>query len=193
GGGSWIGTEHSLYFYQPDQLKEIVPGVNARTIVKSLDNSQTKQIWCATVGTGVLRVTVDDQFGAVLSRMDVEQGLPSQRVFAILSERSKEGGESVIVGTNRGIARYQPGHAIPTLYATRIISKRVHQPSELTNGLSLDYPQNSLLLELAANSSRTFPEQFQYAFVLYNAAGHVIKQKLSHDAQFPIEGLRPGK
>jgi len=140
-----------------------------------------------------LRVTVDDQFGAVLSRMDVEQGLPSQRIFAILSERAKDDSESVIVGTNRGIARYQPGHAIPTLYATRIISKRVHQPSELTNGLSLDYPQNSLLLELAANSSRTFPEQFQYAFVLYDAAGHVIKQKLSHDAQFPIEGLKPGK
>ena len=193
GEGWWLGTEHSFYRYQSDQLQEIIPGINARHVVKSLDNSQTKQVWCATVGSGVLRVTLDDQFGAVVSRMDIEQGLPSQRVFAILSERANDGSESIILGTSRGVARYQPGHANPTLYATRIISKRVHQPAELTTGLSLDYPQNSLLLELAANSSRTFPEQFQYAFALYDAAGHIIKQKLSHDAQFPIEGLRPGK
>jgi len=192
-GGLWIGTDHSLYFYQTGQLKEIVPAVNARSISKSLDNSRTKQVWCATVGSGLLRVTLDDQFGAIVSRMDVEQGLPSQRVFAVLAERANDGSENVLIGTNRGIARYQPGHSIPTLYATRIISKRVHQPAELTAGLSLDYPQNSLLLELAANSSRTFPEQFQYAFALYDAAGNIIKQKLSHDAQFPIEGLKPGK
>src|SRR3989442_6673984 len=82
---------------------------------------------------------------------------------------------------------------MPPLDATRIFSHSITQPAELTTGLSLDYPQNSLLLELAANSSRTFPEQFQYAFALYDAAGHIIKQKLSHDPQFPIEGLSPGK
>ena len=59
--------------------------------------------------------------------------------------------------------------------------------------MQLDYPQNSLLLDVTANSSRTFPEQFQYAFALYDAAGHAIKQKVSHDTQFPIEGLKPGK
>jgi signal transduction histidine kinase len=42
-------------------------------------------------------------------------------------------------------------------------------------------------------SSRTFPEQFQYAFQLYDAASHIIKQKFSNDAQFTMEGLRPGK
>jgi len=191
--GLWLASGRGLFFYRPGELRDIVAGANARAVVVSADNNHAKQVWCATVGNGLLKVTLDDQFGAIVSRMDVEQGLPSQRVFAVLPERAGDGSESVIVGTNRGIARYEPGQTMPTLYATRIISKRLHQPAELASGLSLDYPQNSLLVELAATSSRTFPEQFQYAFVLYDAAGHAIKQKLSHDAQFPMEGLKPGK
>jgi signal transduction histidine kinase len=45
---------------------------------------------------------------------------------------------------------------------------------------------------VAAISSRTFPEQFQYGFLLYDGAGQVIKQKLSRDGQFAMETLRPG-
>lgn len=189
----WIGTGHGLYSFQSGELKELSGGANVRDVAISADNAQAKQVWCASVGNGLLKVALDDQFGPIVSRMDVEQGLPSQRVFAVLPERAADGTENVIVGTNRGIARYQVGRTIPTLYATRIISKRVHQPSELASGLYLDYPQNSLLVELAATSSRTFPEQFQYAFVLYDSSGHAIKQKLSHDAQFPMEGLKAGK
>src|SRR5204863_317279 len=68
----------------------------------------------------------------------------------------------------------------------------VHQPSELAGGLKLEYPQNSLLIEVAAISSRTFPEQFQYGFLLSDQTNHVIKQKLSREAQFAMEGLKPG-
>jgi signal transduction histidine kinase len=57
----------------------------------------------------------------------------------------------------------------------------------------LEYPQNSLLFEVAAISSRTFPEQFQYAFTLLDAHGAVIRQKLSRESQFAMEGLSPGK
>ncbi len=46
---------------------------------------------------------------------------------------------------------------------------------------------------MQATSSRTFPEQFQYAFLLYDSAGRLVKQKLSRDAQFMMEGLRPGR
>jgi signal transduction histidine kinase/ligand-binding sensor domain-containing protein len=189
----WLGTERGLDLFQSGQLKEIVPGVNARSVAIGDDHNQSKQVWCATVGNGLLRVTVDQQFGPAVSRMDVEQGLPSQRAFAVLPERAGDGSESMLIGTSRGVARYEPGRIVPTLYTTRIISKRVHQPTELARGLDLDYPQNSLLLEVTATSSRTFPEQFLYAFALYDAAGHAIKQKLSHDAQFPMEGLKPGK
>src|SRR6185295_20137066 len=67
------------------------------------------------------------------------------------------------------------------------------QPAELNAGLDLEYPRNSLLIDVAAISSRTFPEQFQYAFVLTDAAGHTVKQRLSRESQFAMEGLKPGK
>jgi signal transduction histidine kinase len=138
-------------------------------------------------------VTLDDQFGAIVSRLDIEQGLPSQRVFAVITSRQSDGSEEVIGATNRGIIRYEPGATKPTVLPARVISRRIHPSSELASGLHLDYPQNSLLLDVTAISSRTFPEQFQYAFALYDSAGKIIRQKLSHDSQFPMEQLGPGK
>ena len=193
GAGLWLATGHGLYSYQAGQLKEIAVPVSARSIVAVSDNSHGGQIWCATVGNGLLRVTLDEQFGAIVSRLDVEQGLPSQRVFAVLSERGAGGGESVIAGTNRGVVRYEPGRVAPTVLPARIISQRIHQQRELAAGLQLDYPQNSLLLDVTAISSRTFPEQFQYAFTLYDQKGQVIREKLGHDSQFPMEKLKAGK
>jgi signal transduction histidine kinase/ligand-binding sensor domain-containing protein len=193
GSALWLATGKGLFLFQAGQLKEVVAGVNARQVVAGADNDHGKQIWCATVGNGIFKATLDEQFGAIVSRMDIEQGLPSQRAFAILPERESDGGESVIIGTSRGIARYGAGRIAPTLAPERIISKRIHSADELRAGLELDYPQNSLLIDVTANSSRTFPEQFQYAFALYDPAGHAIKQRLSHDGQFPIEGLKPGK
>jgi signal transduction histidine kinase len=58
--------------------------------------------------------------------------------------------------------------------------------------LKLEYPQNSLALEVAANSSRTFAEQFQYSFSVVDHNGGLIRQKLSHDSQLLLENLRPG-
>jgi len=193
GNGLWLASARGLYFYQAGQLREAVPGINARALSISADNSRAGQVWCATSGTGLSRVSLDDQFGAIVSRMDIEQGLPSQRVFAVLSERGADGSESIIAGTNRGVVRYEPGQARPTVLPARIISQRIHQQSELAGGLQLDYPQNSLLLDVTAISSRTFPEQFQYAFALYDSTGKIIRQKLSHDSQFAMEQLAPGK
>jgi signal transduction histidine kinase len=192
-GGLWIAGARGLYFAKDGQLREIAPGVNARSLFLSADNSRSGSVWCATLGSGLLRVTLDDQFGAIVSRLDIEQGLPSQRVFAVLATRQSDGSEEVIGATNRGIIRYEPGATKPTVLPARIISRRIHPPSELTSGLHLDYPQNSLLLDVTAISSRTFPEQFQYAFALYDSTGKIIRQKLSHDSQFPMEQLGPGK
>ena len=191
GAGNWLATDKGLYLFQAGLLKEIVPGVNARSVAAAADNSR-KQVWCATKGNGLMKVATDDQFGAIVSRLDVEQGLPSQSVFAVLSERNADGSESVIAGTNRGLVRYEPGHVAPTVLPARIISQRVHDQSELRSGLKLDYPQNSLLLDVTAISSRTFPEQFQYAFTLSDSSGKVIREKLSHDSQFAMEKLKAG-
>ena len=193
GSSLWLATGKGVFLLQSGRLKEIIPAVNARHVVIGTASDQSKQVWCATVGNGVFKAVLDDQFGAVVSRMDIEQGLPSQRAFAILPERAADGTERVTIGTNRGVAHYEPGRVPPALWPERIISKRIHTADELRSGLQLDYPQNSLLLDVTANSSRTFPEQFQYAFVLFDAGGQSIKQKLTHDAQFPIEGLKPGK
>jgi signal transduction histidine kinase len=88
--------------------------------------------------------------------------------------------------------RYQSSQIAPTVLPARVIGQRIHQPEELSQRLQLDYPQKSLLLDVTAISSRTFPEQFQYAFALYDSAGKIIREKLAHDSQFPMEKLAPG-
>ena len=191
GPAVWVASGKGLFLYQSGQFKEVIPGINARSLSTS-DSGRGKQVWCATVGNGLYKIAPDDQFGAVVSRLDIEQGLPSQRVFAVLSETSPQGIEKVIAGTNRGVVRYQPSHIAPTVLPARVISQRIHQQSELSQRLQLEYPQNSLLLDVTAISSRTFPEQFQYAFALYDSSGKIIREKLAHDSQFAMEQLRPG-
>lgn len=189
----WFASARGLYLYRAGELKEIVQGLDARSVVTIADSSSQPSVWCPTAGGGLLRVLMDDQLGAVVSRLDAEQGLPSQSAFAVLPVRAEGGDETLLIGTNRGVARYVPSTVSPVLRPVRVIGQRIHQLSELSAGLHLDYPQNSLVLDVAATSSRTFPEQFQYAFQLRDAAGKVIKQKFSHDAQFTMETLRPGK
>lgn len=191
-GSLWLATDHGLYGYRSGELTEILPNFDARGVVATGDSPSSRQAWCATAGGGLFRVLLDEQFGALIARTDAEQGLPSQRVFALLPRRRGAGDEALLIGTSRGIARYEPGRTPASLTPTRIISRRIHQPDELRTGLQLEYPQNTLALDVAASSSRTFPEQFQYAFLLYDSSGKVIRQKLSHDAQFLMEGLRPG-
>jgi signal transduction histidine kinase len=189
----WFATNRGVYMCKPgSECTLAAPGLEARFLTRASETQQN-ELWCGTTGNGLLKIRLDDQVGPVVSQLDAEQGLPSQNVFAVRVDTDKDGGESLLIGTSRGVARYQPGRTVPTLYATRVISKRVHSPVELAGGLSLEYPQNSLLLDVAAISSRTFPEQFQYAFTLLDSNGAVIRQKLSRESQFPIEGLKPGK
>ena len=193
-GWFWFATGNGLYLYRPGELKLVVPNLDARRVISSSGSAgSARQAWCATAGGGLLRVLLDERFGPIISRFDAEQGLPSQNAFAVLPLRNEAGDETLLIGTNRGLVRYDPGRVAPTLVPTRIISRRIHQPEELRGGLSLEYPQNSLVLDVAAASSRTFPEQFQYAFSLYDHNGQVVKQKLSHDAQLTMESLRPGR
>jgi len=191
--GLWIASSKGLFLLRAGELKDIAPGIKARSLTPSADEVHAKQIWCATVGSGLIKVALDDQFGPVVSRMDIEQGLPSQLVFSVVSEKSANGAENLIAATNRGVVRYQSSHVAPTVLPARVISQRIHQPTELSQRLQLDYPQNSLLLDVTAISSRTFPEQFQYAFALYDASGKIIREKVAHDSQFAMEKLSPGK
>jgi signal transduction histidine kinase len=59
------------------------------------------------------------------------------------------------------------------------MAKRVYSVEELQSGVNLDYPQNSLVVDVAAISSRTFPEQFQYSFSVLSQDGRVVHKKRS--------------
>jgi len=190
--GLWIASSKGLFLLRAGELKDIATGIKARSLTASADDVHAKQIWCTTVGAGLIKVALDDQFGPVVSRLDIEQGLPSQLVFAALSEKTASGAENVIAATNRGVVRYQSSQVAPTVVPARVISQRIHQSAELSQRLQLDYPQNSLLLDVTAISSRTFPEQFQYAFALYDRSGKIIREKVAHDSQFAMEKLSPG-
>ena len=187
----WIASARGVYLYHAGELKEIATGLDARELAPTTNQSNTS-VLCAT-SAGILKILLDDQLGAIISRLDAEQGLPSQNTFAVLPLRASETDETLLIGTNRGVARYTPGRVAPVLTPVRIIGQRIHQLDELRTGVNLDYPQNSLVLDVSATSSRTFPEQFQYAFLLYDSAGRIIKQKLSHDAQFTMESLKAGR
>ncbi len=191
-GTLWFATSRGAYFCRPGAVCVLAADVDARSAVANR-NGANIEAWFATTDSGMLKVRLDENLGAIVSRLDVEQGLPSQSVFAVLPQRDAEGNDLLLIGTSRGVARYQPGRTAPILYATRVISKRVHAPTELATGLYLEYPQNSLLFEVAAISSRTFPEQFQYAFTLSDSKDAVVRQKVSRESQFAIEGLAPGK
>jgi len=191
-GTLWFATNRGVYLCRPgNDCLVAAPNLDARSLV-TVRASNSNGVWCATTGGGLVQIVVDDQLGSVVAQLDTEQGLPSQNVFAVLPQQDSDRNNLLLIGTSRGIARYTPGQISPILYATRIISKRVHHPAEVGSGLNLEYPQNSLLFDVAANSSRTFPEQFQYAFTLTDKKGSVVKQKVSRESQFAIEGLQPG-
>jgi signal transduction histidine kinase len=191
-GSLWFATSSGVYVCGAGAGCTLaVPNVDARHIIAT-GSDATNEVWCGTRGNGLLRILLDPVVGTVVSELDSEQGLPSQNVFTVWPQRQADGREVLLIGTNRGVARYEPGKLGPALSVTRILSKRVHALSELEAGLNLEYPQNSLVLDVAAISSRTFPEQFQYAFTLTDSKGQSIRQKLSRESQFTMEGLTPG-
>ncbi|HVF23996.1 MAG TPA: two-component regulator propeller domain-containing protein, partial [Pyrinomonadaceae bacterium] len=191
-GSLWFGTASGIFLCRTGASCNLtIPNIDTRYLF-AIQSDKTNELWCGTRGNGLLRILLDPVVGPVVSELDSEQGLPSQNVFAVAPQRKSDGTEVLLIGTNRGVARYEPGQLEPSLSVTRILSKRVHAPAELQAGLNLEYPQNSLLLDVAAISSRTFPEQFQYAFTLIDSNGQSIKQKLSRESQFTMEGLKPG-
>ena len=193
-GGIWCATAKGLYFYRTgDAPRLIVPQVDARSLTPSLFRTRPA-VWCATLNAGVLQVVLDEIFGPLISRLDAEQGLPSNSTFAVWQPKKPPAQtEPMLIATNRGLVSYGANPNRPTLTPARILSKRVHAAEEARGGLRLEYPQNSLLLEMSAIASRTFPEQFQYGFRLLDAKGQVVAQKLSRDAQFTMENLKAGR
>ncbi|MBI4854981.1 MAG: hypothetical protein HY819_24540 [Acidobacteria bacterium] len=183
----WLGTDKGLYQYKNNELSLILKDIEVWSLVASGNNS----IWCATDGKGIFKINLNDWVGITLSRLGNEHGLPSDKVFTLFSKNPSEE-ESLWIGTNRGIAEYRAGKKPAILRFTRILGSQIYQLTDLERGLDLAYPQNSLVIDVTALSSRTFPEQFQYLFLLFDDKNKIIKQRLAKDTQFLTENLRPG-
>lgn len=194
----WLGSARGLYAYTTGSLKRVINNTDARCVAADKAGSSERSAWCATVGSGLYKLRLDPGSAAVsaasllTSRFDTEQGLPSPNAFAIARVRDASGSDALWIGTNRGVARYEPGGVVPVLNVTRVMGKRVYDLEELPGGLNLEYPQSSLAVDVAAISSRTFPEQFQYSFVVTDRDGRIVSEKRSRESQLLIEGLKPG-
>ncbi len=186
--GLWFATDKGLYLFKDGELQTILAEQNVRDVFVQRDENRNLRVWCAAE-TGLYNLVFSENFGWISSRIDIEQGLSSQNIFAVLPLNKN----SFLIGTNRGIVRYETSEIKPILLATRILSQRIHQPSELKTGINLNYPQNSLSVEVAAISSRTFSEQFQYSFLLFNGNNELIDKKFSDDGQFLMDKLTPDK
>jgi signal transduction histidine kinase/ligand-binding sensor domain-containing protein len=181
-GSIWIAGQHGVFRVREGQPERIVEIEDVRDVFVDGD-----EFWAATTVRGLLHGRNDPRFGWVISSVGFEQGLPSEKAFSIIKADDK-----FLIATNRGVVTYKSGAIVPKIIPTRLLSQRAHDLSELSSKVDLEYPQNSLLVEVAGQSSRTFPEEFQYAFVLTNSKGEEVARRLSNDPQYAPADLAPG-
>ena len=184
-GRIWLAGEHGVFAFGNGQAERIVDAEDVRDLVIGTEND----IWAATTTRGLLHARKFESYGWLVSAIGFEQGLPSEKAFSILPLRDGR----LLIATNRGLVTYTFSRAAPKLIPIRVLSQRLHDLGELTSTIALDYPQNSILVEVAGLSSRTFPEEFQYAFVLKNSRGEIVDQKFSNDSQYNPTELKPGE
>ena len=179
--GFWFATEKGLFFWKDSQLTPIIEETDFRSLF-----TDDKHVFAGSVKKGLYSVGYDERFGWLLSNLNVEQGLLSSGVFSILPF-----GNSLLIGTGKGVTKYTPDQIPAAILPNRVISERVHSISELTGNINIDYPQNSLSIEVVGLSSRTFPESFQYGYLLKNGKGETILRSLKRDSQISFENLSP--
>lgn len=183
-GTLYIAGEHGVFTFRDGRVEQIIAAEDVRDVF-----SRDGQIWAATTTRGLLHARRDDRFGWLVSSIGFEQGMPSEKAFSI----RPYGDDELVIATNRGIVFYRPGTVVPKIIPIRILSQRMHDLGEPRSTIALEYPQNSLLVEVAGQSSRTFPQEFQYAFLLKNSAGDIVDKKISGEPQFAPANLSPGE
>lgn len=190
--GVWFGTGKGLFQFFNGQLTRFLENSDVRSFSVSVSaEDHSVSVWSATE-KGLIRIKSDNDFGWVVSKTEVEQSSNVASGFAVLRTENGDGSKNIIVGTNRGIENYPINPIKPLVIPVRILSKRLHTIGESENGIELEYPQNSISFEFAGLSSRTFPEQFQYSFLLKNSKNELINKKLANDSQFIVENLASG-
>ena len=180
--GLWLATEKGLFCWQNNEIKPVIENIEFRSVLVHDD-----KIMAGTVNRGLFQLKFDRDFGWMTSNLNVEQGLPSAGVFTIIPIENAH-----LIGTGKGISRYIVNRQPAGIIANRVISERVHSPQEIAGGINLDFPQNTLAVEVTGISSRTFPESFQYGYVLTNKQEKIVLKKLTKDSQISFENLEPG-
>ncbi len=179
--GLWFATENGLFLLQNTEITAVIENTEFRSVLANDD-----KIYAGSLNKGLFEMKFDDQFGWVFSNLNVEQGLPSSGIFSILSIEN-----SLLIGTGKGVSKYFPNSFQPEITPNRIVSERVHSAKEIADGIKLDYPQNTLSIEVTGLSSRTFPENFQYGYLLKNGKGEIVLKKLSKESRISFENLSP--
>jgi len=123
----------------------VAPGVNARSIVVIRKEAAKKR----ELRRGAqLPWTFEDPDRRQCRRNRFSDrrrtGITFAKCFAVLPLQDPHGGAQLLIGTGRGIARYEPGRVAPTLAAARILSSACISPRNCAPALNLDYPTNSL-------------------------------------------------
>ena len=181
-GSLFIAGQHGVFAFRDGHVEQIIAAEDVRDVFE-----RDGQVWAATTTRGLLHARRDDRFGWLVSSIGFEQGMPSEKAFSI-----QPSGNALIIATNRGIVTYYSHSFAPKLIPIRVLSQRLHELSELNSTIELDYPQNSLLVEVAGQSSRTFPEEFQYSFLLKDSRSETVDTKFSNDSQYAPADLKPG-
>lgn len=179
-----FATENGLFVYRNGAVEKYLEN----RVVRDAFIADNGDVWAATIGGGLFHLKSNEIFGLLTANLTAEQGLPSASIFALLPLSNNE----FLIGTTRGLSDYAPNNLPPQIIATRILSQRLYSEAEMRGGIRLEYPQNSLVLEVTGLSSRTFPEQFQYAFLLKNSKSEIIKKQFSKEAQFVMDKLAAG-
>jgi ligand-binding sensor domain-containing protein/two-component sensor histidine kinase len=179
--GLWIATEKGLHLWQNGEIKTFLENNTVRSLLLK-DN----EIYAGTKENGLFIGKFDEEVGWIFSNLNVEQGLAGASVFALLNL-----GNNILIGTNRGVSTYSPNKITPSIMPNRIISEKIYSAKEIIEGIKLDYPQSTLSVEVIGLSSRTFPESFQYRYLLKNSKGETVLKKLTKDSQIAFENLKP--
>ena len=182
----WIGRESGLSVIQNNEVRAVLPNVDVQwlTVANEGEDNHTV-LYCATKNSGLYKILPDS--GARV-RIDTEQGLPSQQVFAVTKAKTGE----VWIGTNRGIVRHQPNFTPPILEPRRMVADNIYTPDYLTQEMRFPAYQKNYLLEVTGLGSKTFPSQFQYEYTLSKEKSGTPKTKISSDPIFELKDATPG-
>ncbi|HEX4950150.1 MAG TPA: two-component regulator propeller domain-containing protein, partial [Blastocatellia bacterium] len=186
GDAVWIGRETGLSVWQKQEVRQVLPDVDVQWLMVGAEGNETHPVlYCATKNAGLYKILPDS--GARV-RIDTEQGLPSQQVFAVAKAKSGE----VWIGTNRGIVRHQPNLTPPILEPRRMVADNIYTPDFLIGEMRFPAYQKNYLFEFAGLGSKTFPSQFQYEYTLTEAKRGLLKKIITSDSQFQLTGMETG-